>query len=289
MSRSASLELGWPLCLGEAYCCTARPSDSCYLRPERQNCQRREPEAAMSCSPRRPPGSLPPAPSGTTRGRDQREPNVHGRMESLSAHQGRPACPESLTMVRTIRFVCRGVYWDLLSFPFPSPVLLPSFHLSIAQQSVGWLRGNSSPRGKQHGRYNAEYKPANYTLQEVANNIGNKIHALYQGQHSPEGPASASPFPSTLYHAFLHSFTHSAVSPVPAQSLLVTVPNFWDCWRGLPSCPDLRPNSVFPEWPLLMVPASLPLYCTCYFTSFTVLSSSAVISVFICLLVNSLP
>lgn len=161
----------------------------------------------MSCSPRRPPGSLPPAPSGTTRGRDQREPNVHGRMESLSAHQGRPACPESLTMVRTIRFVCRGVYWDLLSLPFPPPVLLSSFHLSIAQQSVGWLRGNSSPRGKQHGRYNAEYKPANYTLQEVANNIGNKIHALYQGQHSPQGPASAWPSPSTLYHAFLHSFT----------------------------------------------------------------------------------
>lgn len=69
VQTAASLELGLPPCLGEAYCFTVRPSDSCYLRPETQNCQRRVPEAGMSCSSARPPRSQLPLPSGTTPGR----------------------------------------------------------------------------------------------------------------------------------------------------------------------------------------------------------------------------
>lgn len=40
VQAAAFLEQGRPLCFGEAHCFTVRPSDSCYLRPERQNCQR---------------------------------------------------------------------------------------------------------------------------------------------------------------------------------------------------------------------------------------------------------
>lgn len=123
---AAFLELGLPLCFGEAYCFTVRPADSCYLRPERQNCQRREPEAAMSCSPCTPPSS--PAPT-TIWDHPRKEtsvtPNVHERMENFSTHQGQlGAVLKLLTMGRTIRFVSTDVHCDLLSLPLALP---PSF------------------------------------------------------------------------------------------------------------------------------------------------------------------
>lgn len=141
VQTAAFLEPGWPLCFGEAYCCTVRPSDSCYLRPERQNCQRREPEAARSCYSRRPPRSL--APSAIwdhPREETSVTPSVRRRKKSLSTHQGRPqSVLRPLTMVRTLRCPLSPS-----PPPSPAPVFLLSCHLCISQKPGDWLLGNST-------------------------------------------------------------------------------------------------------------------------------------------------
>lgn len=93
VQTAAFLELGRPLCFGEAYCFTVRPSDSCYLRPERRNCQRWEPEAATSWSLRTP-SSLAPTPVWDHPRKDTSvTPNVRGGMQSFSTSLGLSLSP----------------------------------------------------------------------------------------------------------------------------------------------------------------------------------------------------
>lgn len=175
----------------------------------------------MSCSSRRPPSSPAPAAIWDHPSKDTSvTPNVHGRMENVSTHQGwPPSVLESLTMVRTIRFVCM----DVSSFSFfLSP---PVFHLYLSQTSVGWSLGNSFPGDKQlsSGRCNTEPKPVNHVFKEVSIPLGVKSALFYQGQLGPEGLAS--PFSSCPLSTML-PVAHSAGRSVPAQSLPFTVPSF---------------------------------------------------------------
>lgn len=85
------LGLGLPPCFVEAYCFTVRPSDSCYLRPERQNCQRWVPEAVMSCFSARPPSSpVPHRHLGPPEERDQCDTKC-SREDGKCPHPPRPA------------------------------------------------------------------------------------------------------------------------------------------------------------------------------------------------------
>lgn len=143
----------------------------------------------MSCSSRRPPSSPAPTTIWDHPSKDTSvTPNVHGRMENFSTHQGWPqSVLESLTMVRMIRFVCMDVYCGLLFSFLSPPVFLPSFHIYLLQTSVDWSLGNSSPGDKQlsSGRCNTELKPVNHVFREVPIPLGIKSMFFNQSQQVP--------------------------------------------------------------------------------------------------------
>lgn len=134
------LELGRPLCFGEAYCFTGRPSYSCYLSPERQNCQHWEPDELCFS-----PTSHLPSPRhhlGRPEEGDQCDTKCSQEDEDFSTHQGQPrSLLEPPTKGRTIRVVCMEVC-TLISFPPSSSLLFLPFHqpslpLSLPQESAG--------------------------------------------------------------------------------------------------------------------------------------------------------